>query len=166
MGRIPLFYAIENCDTDTSRLNFLLSNAIDLNAQDGQGITIYSLCLQKAIECNKEKAFKVLLSMDVVGGVNFPCNALNTTVLMLACDRGNHHFIDALLDVDAININARDALGNSALMYACVRSNVKTVQRLLLTEGINPFLKSTKGDDAVTFLFIRKPIIHKAYSNK
>lgn len=85
---------------------------------------------------------------------------------MMACDRGNHYFIGALLDVSAINIHARNALGNSALMYACVGSQVKTLQRLLLTEGIDPFLKNTKGDNAVTFLFIRKPIIHKTCSNK
>jgi ankyrin repeat protein len=59
------------------------------------------------------------------------------TPLSFAAEKGHHEMVDELLNIQGVNVNARDKDGRTPLSYAAENGHVKVVQRLLQASTMN-----------------------------
>lgn len=147
----PLLCAIESSEGNTSILEFLLSKDIDLSQQDAQGIGLFSLCLQSAIERDKLTIFELFLSKNYNDLINAPCYK-STNPLMLACHQNKLLFVERLLQIETIDVNAINSLGNTALMIACFNGHDAIVKSLLKYGAVNTGIYNNNGDNVLSEL--------------
>ena len=73
------------------------------------------------------------------------------TLLMFACNEGNHQIVRRLLQVPAINIFFKDSEGNTALHVAAYLGHSKCLEELAKIPGVN---WNCKDNDGLTPLFL------------
>ncbi len=129
-----------------SQLKNLLRYKMDLNATNEKGLTP----LLYAIECNNERAIRVLLEYNDVNieyklhddfadypyinkleGDSF--NIGGATPLMFAIFKGNVRIVKQLIDKGAY-VKARDNQGSSVFLYACAFGNGNIIRMLLVKD--------------------------------
>ena len=92
----------------------------------------------------------LLLSQPGIN-VNLPLCYGELTLLMFACNEGNHRIVKRLLQVPGINIFFKDSEGNTALHVAAYLGHSKCLEELAKIPGVN---WNCKDNDGLTPLFL------------
>ena len=78
------------------------------------------------------------------------------TALHLACTSGNQAAVEALINLDEVQIDAQSIGGETPLMKAATQGHRDIVQALL-AKNANPNLKSNLGHSARDYAMINHP---------
>ncbi|EAU92501.2 ankyrin containing protein [Coprinopsis cinerea okayama7 len=86
---------------------------------------------------------------DVIRAYGWDVNGRTDLKGATALSLASPEVLDLLLEVDGIDVNARDQRGQSPLMYACLRVDENSVSRLLGVKGVDVNIQDDNGYTAL-----------------
>ena len=145
-GTSPVMIAASLGDVETLQFLLSLSDKVNLNATDKNGITpLHLACYSDGFE----EVVRARLGHPQIM-VNKKGDIFGDTTLQIACERGHETIVSLLLDHEDIEVNKQqNEYKSTALMRACGRGNIEIVKRLLDHKDIDENLEDSNRETAL-----------------
>jgi ankyrin repeat protein len=148
-GRTPLFEAVLR--NKRNIVNLLLNPDIRGKEIDPKAINTKDFsrtALMTAIALGNSG-----IALAILGHSSASINMVDSegsTALSLACSKGLTHVVEAILNLEDIDINHREKTAGRSPLILAAESNHWEVVKLLLAKGVDPNLKDSMGSTAAT----------------